>query len=90
MTKSPRLPQPPASAAMAAACSGPTGVIQNSKAPTPAAASTPSANARYEKLRSIWRATGRRRSLRLASSCTICAAAVAITSRNSRKAPRPL
>ena len=38
----------------------------------------------------MWRATGRRRSQRLISSCTICALAVTMTRKNSRNAPRPV
>ena len=45
------------------------GVIQYSAAPTQAATKAPRNQARSEKLRLIWRATGRRRSQRLASSC---------------------
>ena len=79
ITNSPSVPQPPATAAMTAARSGSTGVIQNSAAPATAAASSPSAQTRTEKLRSMCRATGRRRKRRLASSCAICAAAQTMT-----------
>ena len=73
------MPQPPANAPIKAARQGATGVIQNSKAPTSIEASTPSHQARQEKLRSIWRTTGLRRSQRLANSCVICAATTTIT-----------
>ena len=65
------------------------GVIQYIVAPSKAATKAPTNQARAEKLRLIWRASGRRRSQRLASSCATCAAAATTTRKNSRKAPRP-
>jgi hypothetical protein len=55
-----------------------------------APASVPIHQARIEKLRLMRRATGRRRSERVAISCAICEDATTITRKNSRKAPRPV
>ena len=90
ITNSPSVPQAAGDEAHAPAPARRlNGVIQNSSAPTTAAASAPASQARYENERSMCRATGRRRSQRLVSSCTICALAATMTRKNSRKAPRP-
>ena len=79
ITNSPSVPLPPAMKPITSAGIGLNGVAQYSSAPTKAALAAPMAQARHEKERLIARATGRRRSRRLASSCTICAAATTST-----------
>ena len=74
---------------MASAWPALNGVIQYSSAPTQAATKAPMNQARSEKLRLMWRATGRRRNQRLANSCTTCAVAATKTRKKSRNAPRP-
>ena len=90
ITNSPSVPAAPAIAPIASAASGLNGVTQYSSTPTTAAAPAPAPNARHENERLIARATGRRRSRRLATSWPSWAATTTRTRNRTRKAPRSL
>jgi hypothetical protein len=89
ITSSPSVPQPAAMKASTKACPALKGVIQYSRAPVNAPDKHADPPGALAERAADARTTGRRRSLRLATSCITCAIDTTITRKNSRKAPRP-
>jgi len=88
ITNSPSVPAAPAISAITIACGSLNGVIQNSRPPTIAAPRHAMAHDCQPNVRSIWRATGRRRRRLLTKVSSVCAVNVTKTRKNTRKGPR--